>query len=939
MYRFCELNRLFHPVEIASGTRGSRYHNPGLDRVLSSGVIMIHRLDWLRRSALVAVILPMLICPVISAEEPSIAVRIPERFTARAESSSASPDLRMDYGSFQWWLLDSDGVADLHGEDIAFQIVEHPYVLTLGEERFDPLVGLPNLAPTWTGAGNPGPDLHLIQAVAPIRPAWLDELRSLGLIPLQYIHPFTYVVWGAQAEIETSERLRWVRWQGEFAPAYRVLPRWRRLDSSAVESEILVPNAANPTRVTAELEAIGATSIGSARLNATWTIVTIVLPSDSMAAAAAIPGVYSIQPSPTDGGARGEMSNQVCAGNIDGGNLAFPGYPSWLDTLGLDGAGVIMANVDQGADENHPDLVGRFVQCTGTTCGGAASSSHGTHTAAIQAATGGSGVSSSGFLRALGMAPGARLVEQLYSPFYSQPDGMLLLMAESFANGATMSNNSWGPSGTPHGYDNDTMQTDIGVRDVDPGSAGNQALTYVLSIMNGYGGTSSQGTPDEAKNVIAVGSTKMQTTSGAQILEIDDLSTNSAHGPALDGRHLPQIVAPGCRVDSAVPSGYGLSCGTSMSSPHVTGTAALLVEQWRREHGTDPSPAMIKAELTVAARDLADNLDADGGVLGHVFDSKQGWGRLDTEAVLDPPVGKAVFDAPVLLTETGDEWIFTLAVDSDAHPVKVMLVWTDAPGHGLGGSTPAWNNDLDLVIEADGVTYPGNSFSADGWSLAGITADGMNNTEGVFLPPATTDEIRILVRASNLGSDGVPGNTHPTDQDFALVVSNAVQAPCEPGTTFHGNLSVTDVVIAGAQAFDLDWLPATTRCGGKVSYTVNDSRIGDPGVPLISTTSTAVTIAGGSPGGLNCFTVSSTEDGAPGQGSDGVCVIGTGLRRAGDLDCDGAVTATDIELVVATIFGDAEPTCAGFPAGDADLDGEIDAADPAQLVRAIHDPL
>jgi hypothetical protein len=85
----------------------------------------------------------------------------------------------MDYGSFQWWLLDSDGVADLHGEDIAFQIVEHPYVLTLGEERFDPLVGLPNLAPNWTGAENPGPDLHLIQAVAPIRPAWLDELRSL----------------------------------------------------------------------------------------------------------------------------------------------------------------------------------------------------------------------------------------------------------------------------------------------------------------------------------------------------------------------------------------------------------------------------------------------------------------------------------------------------------------------------------------------------------------------------------------------------------------------------------------------------------------------------------------------------------------------------------------------------------------------------------------
>ena len=150
MYRSCELTRLFHPIEIASGTRSLRYHNPGFDRVLSFGYIMIHRLDWLCRNVLVAAILPTIICPVISAEEPSIAVRIPERFTTRAESSSASPILRMDYGSFQWWLLDSDGVADLQNDDIVFQIIEDPYVLTLGEERFDPLLGLPDYAPDWT---------------------------------------------------------------------------------------------------------------------------------------------------------------------------------------------------------------------------------------------------------------------------------------------------------------------------------------------------------------------------------------------------------------------------------------------------------------------------------------------------------------------------------------------------------------------------------------------------------------------------------------------------------------------------------------------------------------------------------------------------------------------------------------------------------------------
>ena len=62
-----------------------------------------------------------------------------------------------------------------------------------------------------------------------------------------------------------------------------------------------------------------------------------------------------------------------------------------------------------------------------------------------------------------------------------------------------------------------------------------------------------------------------------------------------------------------------------------------------------------------------------------------------------------------------------------------MLVWTDAPGHGLGGSTPAWNNNLDLEVVVGGDVYRGNNFDASGWSQPGGPAEGKNNTEGVFL--------------------------------------------------------------------------------------------------------------------------------------------------------------------------------------------------------------
>jgi subtilisin family serine protease len=191
---------------------------------------------------------------------------------------------------------------------------------------------------------------------------------------------------------------------------------------------------------------------------------------------------------------------------------------------------------------------------------------------------------------------------------------MLLLMTESYRNGALLSSNSWGPSGKPCGYDLQTRQVDVGVRDADPNAAGNQSLTYVLAIMDGKGGTSTQGTPDEAKNIFTIGATKMQTSDGAQILQIDDLAFITAHGPACDGRTIPHLVAPGCYVDSSVTtSGYAVVdwCGTSMACPQVSGAIALFIEYYRRLFPglPNPSPALIKAAFTAVAHDLAGHLE------------------------------------------------------------------------------------------------------------------------------------------------------------------------------------------------------------------------------------------------------------------------------------------------------------------------------------------
>ncbi len=660
-----------------------------------------------------------------------------------------------DYGSFLWLKLSAADRAQLKQASVQYWEKPDAFKLRLGGQSFDPLKAQP-IPPRGLGSvDRSAPDLHLVQMTGPARAAWLGALRADGLEIVQYLPPYTYVVWGETAARDQTADRPHVRWAAPFAPAYRLLPKYRALSDQLDAVRVLMYRGADTATAVLTIEALGGTLIESRKLNDVFELAGFHISAAKLAEVANVPGVYSVQVVPTDGGLRGEMSDQVNVNNVDESNLAFPGYLDWLASVGLSGNGVIIANVDGGIENSHPDLAGRFVSCSGTTCGGAASSSHGTHTAGIMAANGTSGtLDSYGFLRGLGQAPGANLVEQLYNPYFAWPGGMLLLMTDSYNNGASLSGNSWGPSGWPHGYDSDTLQVDIGVRDADPDTPGNQPLSYVLSIMNGYGGRSSQGTPDEAKNIFTIGSTKMQTAGGAPILQINNLSSNSAHGPALDGRKIPHMVAPGCYVDSTTSygGGYTTMCGTSMASPHVSGAIALFIEYYRGlpSYESDPSPALVKAAFLPVAHDLAGNLDADGAILGHPFDNRQGWGRMDLEAVVVPRVAVRYFDDPFVFDDTGQEWSTTLAADDPNQPLRIMLVWTDAPGHGLGGSTPAWNNDLDLVVENGPDVYFGNNFGAAGWSTTAGTADFKNNTEGVFLGPAATGDYTIRVVASDI---------------------------------------------------------------------------------------------------------------------------------------------------------------------------------------------
>jgi len=656
------------------------------------------------------------------------------------------------------------------------------FTLRLAEFAFDPLQAEPELPEGWDRSASTVPDLHLVQFDGPIPSDANNTLRAGGIEPIQYIYPNTYIVWGRTADRTGLSGKPSIRWTGDFAPAYRVQPQWRELKGDALDVKVLIYRGADADSVVKAIAGVGGKPTTRMVVNDRLEVAGFQLPGDRMQAAASIPGVYSIQLQATDGGPRAEVSAQINAGNVDLSNIAFPGYQAWLAGLGLSGSGVIVADVDEGVDEGHPDIAARMLPCVGGSCSVVPRSQHGTHTAGIIAGDGSSAMTdANGFLRGLGVAPGANLIEQEFNPLMLQPGGVLQLMTDSVSNGALVSNNSWGTasSAAGRGYDIDTMLVDIGVRDADPLRPGNQPLVYVLAVDNGGGGVSTQGAPDDAKNAFIIGATKGIAFTGNPDSDINSLSDMTAHGPALDGRTVPHMVAPGCWVDSTYPDwgeGYlhHTLCGTSMAAPQVSGAIALFTEYYRNLPGytEDPSTALIKAAFMPVAHDLEGNADADGAVMGHRPDNKQGWGRLNLSAIIDPPVDSVIyFDQGRVFEESADEWLREVTPVDPAQPMRIMLVWSDAPGHGLGGILPAWNNDLDLVVEAGGETYYGNYFGVDGFSDIGGIADPMNNAEGVFLELPPTD-VTVRVLATNINSDGVPHFNDETDQDFALVCYN-----------------------------------------------------------------------------------------------------------------------------------------------------------------------
>ncbi|MBN1355366.1 S8 family serine peptidase [bacterium] len=626
-------------------------------------------------------------------------------------------------------------------------------------------------------------DVYIIQFAGPLHPDWRHELTALGVSLRECLGRTSYLARLADPNIGL-DRLPYIDGIARFHPVYKLAGNLKDRYGWTRYLEVLIFDDGRLEETIARIEQLGLTYHDRFRVRFTEGLIyhyvlfegpVEAAPEISKQAEVRYVEFASDRAEPDD-----EMTDQIIVGNYTAG-VPFPGYMDWINTTGYTGAGTRVSDVDTGFDTNnnatcHLDVRGRLVEFINY---GSSSDTngHGTHTGGIILGNGDSGVMDpQGFLYGLGVAPEALLVVQnsiASGVEFPPPGGYQVIHRDTVRADAHISSNSWWDlGGTGIGYTANSALWDAAVRDADDEATGLEPLTLVYSAGNSGPGSSTITSPKEAKNLIVTGGTR-----NYRVGNINDMYSSSSRGPALDGRYLPNVVAPAEGVYSCVPGGgHDDKTGTSMACPHSTGTVALIQHWWSDQYPDEnpPAPAMNKALLINSAVDIG---------VGTIPNNDQGWGRINPDNLLNTPYDRVLVNQEIVFTATGDSWETPALVTADNEPLKVTLVWTDPPASA--GANPALLNDLDLIVEQGTTVYRGNNFSS-GWSVPGGTADSLNNIECIYVENAS-GLYTVRVEAIILAADAIWGSGGDTDQDFALVITNAIDQSSDGIITLDRN--------------------------------------------------------------------------------------------------------------------------------------------------------
>jgi hypothetical protein len=500
-----------------------------------------------------------------------------------------------------------------------------PPLVRLQYATFDPLAGEPALAPELRQEeASARAGLYLVQFVGPVQEGWKQTLAGQGIRLYGYIPDYAFLVRldadampAADTVLTAVRALPFVRWVGPYQPAYRLAPDLHALRADPTAAPITVTLQTLPdadlAALAARIAAAGGAVQAEARNDAAGYLRAVVEPK-SLADLAAADDVVWIEPYLPP-----QFYNDVGGGIMQAGVVH--------TSLGLFGAGQVLAVADSGLDTGnpttlHPDIQGRLVRayCLGrpTPCDWSDYVAHGTHV--VGSATG-SGAASGGQYQ--GTAPQAGLVFQSLADAQGGLGGIPAdegdLMRSAYVDGARVHTNSWGgpTGGTPQnpqygGYVITSQQVDQAMwehRDqLVLFAAGNEGADV---DRNGVIDPDSIGQPGTAKNVLTVGASEndrptIDATWGDSYgppINSDWRANNpagmaafSSRGPTDDGRIKPDVVAPGTFIASlrtrqhlfndameGDPGAYTIltAGGGAGTWQHLTGDAHSPTHSWK----------------------------------------------------------------------------------------------------------------------------------------------------------------------------------------------------------------------------------------------------------------------------------------------------------------------------------------------------------------------
>ncbi|UBU17487.1 S8 family serine peptidase [Nonomuraea gerenzanensis] len=300
---------------------------------------------------------------------------------------------------------------------------------------------------------------------------------------------------------------------------------------------------------------------------------------------------------------------------------------------GLTGEGVRVAVLDTGIDVTHPDLKGKLVSADAAdpkAPGGWIefdaegkpvasephdSAYHGTHVAGTIAGGDASGTQ-------IGVAPGAELMAGLVIP------GGRGTLAQVVA-GMQWALAPYGADGTPAGEPADVVSMSLGAEGyadelIEPARNIYRAGAFPAFAIGNECSPGGSGSPGNVYEAVAVGATDVNDDvpdfSCGGTVKRGDWFDAPAEWP--DSYVVPDVSAPGVDVLSAMPGGqYASLNGTSMATPHVSGTVALMLE-------ARPGLTVAAAEEILAGTAVSDDR------YGPRPNPRVGQGRIDAYAAV-----------------------------------------------------------------------------------------------------------------------------------------------------------------------------------------------------------------------------------------------------------------------------------------------------------------